>query len=124
MGNIFFPPSITAMKFSILSLYRSIFFTPKFRRLSMILDTLCLVWFIATTFALIFSCTPVQATWHLELRGTANCEPYSSQVFWPELTDVMLDVAIVSFPVHMIRRLNMPFQKKVLVSCVFVMGGL
>ena len=54
----------------------------------------------------------------------AKCIPTRLLVLGPELTNIFLDIMILSLPVREIQRLQMVLRQKVLLSLVFLFGGL
>ena len=76
------------------------------------------------TSVLAFQCIPVVAAWEIKLAPTANCQALGPIVIGPEITNIFVDVVILSLPIHMIRGLQMHQRQKVLVSLVFLFGGL
>lgn len=106
--------------------YRRIFTVPSFQRWVFLLGGLCVVWCIVTLFLIIFQCSPVAAAWNIiaQLTGAGECMPASHIVFGSELANVVLDVMILSLPVYMVRRLQLPTRRKWGVSSIFLLGGL
>lgn len=124
IATFFFFLSITCTKISILSFYRSIFSTPKFRFTTQFLSGLCSLWCIMGVFFTIFQCKPIQAAYNLALVSIAKCKPYGAFVFGIEFSNLILDVFILALPIFAIRTLQLETRRKVLISCVFLLGGL
>ncbi len=122
--EILFTCTITGVKVSILSLYCTIFPTKSFRHASLIIGILCLIWAIVCLLVSILQCRPVQAAWDLSLDADIHCLTYGRYILGYELSNMFLDVTIISLPVLMIRRLQLPLGRKILVSGIFVLGGL
>ena len=121
-----FVATITAVKLSILLLYRTIFVTPNFRRITSVVGILCLLWFIAMLLATIFQCHPIKAAWNQlsVIEGSGHCLKSGRYIFGYELTNVFIDVCILCLPIYMIRRLQLPLRRKITVSSIFLLGGL
>lgn len=125
-AEIIFALTITVVKLSVLSFYRSIFATPSFRRATTVVAILCLLWFLAIQFATIFQCQPIKAAWDevpvVEDKG--HCIPAGSYIFGYELTSVFIDLCILCLPIYMVKRLQLPIRRKVSVCAVFLTGSL
>lgn len=124
--EIIFVFTITAVKLSILGFYRTIFSIPAFRRTTLVLAILCILWFICVLFITIFQCRPIAALWDLSLvaEGRAQCIPSGGLIFGYELSNVIIDISILCLPLCMIRRLQLPTRRKIGVSSIFLLGGL
>lgn len=124
IADLLWPASITAVKLSILFFYRRLFSTKQFRHTSLYVDALCWIWVLICTFVLAFQCDPVAAAWDVALAPTAHCQALGPIVIGPEITNILIDVVILALPIHMIRGLQMHPRQKILVSLVFLFGGL
>ena len=124
IATFFFLLSITFTKISILSFYRSIFITPRFRLATHFLSGLCSLWCIMSVFFTIFQCKPIQAAYNVALVSSAKCKPYGALVFGFELSNLILDVFILALPVFVIQTLQLETRRKVLITSVFLLGGL
>ena len=114
--------TITAAKISLILLYRRAFLPDKaFRVASNIVGALCLAWWIAFVFALLFQCTPVQKTWG-DVPGT--CLDMDAVFLGGEILNCVLDFAIVVLPVRVIRKLRLPFAQKITLCFIFILGSL
>ncbi|KAF7937385.1 uncharacterized protein EAE98_001699 [Botrytis deweyae] len=126
IGSIHFPFIITAVKISILCMYRSLFkTTPNLIRCVDITMGLSTIWFIITVCLTVFGCTPIKAAYNLALRlePTTHCIPYGEIVLGFELPNAILDVVILALPFFVIRDLHVPVRKKMLLFLVFWFGG-
>ncbi|KAF7949024.1 hypothetical protein EAE96_008200 [Botrytis aclada] len=126
IGSIHFPFIITAVKISILCMYRSLFkTTPNLIRCVDITMGLCTIWFIITVCLTVFGCTPIKAAYNLALRlePTTHCIPYGEIVLGFELPNAVLDIVILALPFFVIRDLHVSVRKKVLLFLVFWFGG-
>lgn len=124
--EIVFGTTITAVKISILCFYRSIFATPSFRRKTLILGIICVLWFIITLFIIIFQCSPISGAWDsvFQIKNKTKCIPIPGFIFGYELSNVLLDICILCLPIYMIRRLQLPTRRKISVGSIFLLGGL
>lgn len=123
VSTFFFPLSFTATKISILYFYRSIFTIRPFRLATHVVMILCLMWCVFVLFFMAFKC-PIKATWDSRMALTAQCFPYGSFALGAELSNLILDVAILAIPVFVVSSLHLETQRKVLVASIFLLGGL
>lgn len=72
----------------------------------------------------IFKCKPIQAAYNTALASTAKCMPYGALVFGFEFSNLILDVFILALPVFVIQALQLETRRKVLITSVFLLGGL
>lgn len=121
-----FTITITLVKLSILAFYRQIFETRQFRITSNIIGALCVVWFFVCFFVSIFQCSPVHAAWDvgLVLQGKATCIVYGDYIIGYELSNMLLDIAIIVSCLWMIKGLQLSPIKKIIISSIFFVGSL
>ena len=119
--EILFGCTITIVKFSVLCFYRTIFSVQHFRRTTLAVGIVCLVWFVITEIILIFQCNPIGAMWRFE---DWKCMPFGAILFGYELTNLLLDICILCLPIQEIRKLQLPARQKVILSGIFLLGGL
>ena len=85
-----------------------------------------MLWFIAFLFVTIFQCTPVEALWDQELikTGQGSCLAFTHWLVPYEVTNIVLDIAILSLPIWMVRNLQTNATRKIALVLVFCLGGL
>jgi hypothetical protein len=120
------PLSITPLKISILCFYRSVFPLPWFKSATYILTTLCVMWWFSGFWVILFQCSPVRAVYDYSpsVQAKARCVQFGHFVFFYELLNACLDVAILALPALVIPKLQLSFRRKVQVMLIFLMGGL
>lgn len=123
ISTFFFPLSFTATKISILCFYRSIFVVQPFRWATNVVMVLCVLWCVIILSLMAFKC-PVNTAWDSRLALTAQCFPYGSFALGAELSNLVLDVAILAIPVCVVSSLQLGTQQKVLLASIFLLGGL
>ena len=72
---------------------------------------------------LILQQLPVSLEWTSGPGGSVDVN-YQALVTSIGSTDVLLDIIILSTPIPMIRKLQMPLRKKSLTGCIFGLGAL
>lgn len=76
--------------------------------------------YLATTFALIFQCTPREKIWHPYIPG--RCMNLDVQIVTSGSWNVISDISILVLPLHCIWLLQIPIKRKLGVSAVFATG--
>lgn len=103
-----------------------IFSIQTFRRWALTVVILCVVWLVICLIVLIFQCNPIKAAWEFNdlASGEGKCLSGSTTIFGMELCNVLLDIFILCLPIHMIKQLQLPTRRKVIVGSFFLLGGL
>lgn len=111
-----------ASKISILCLYRRIFSVHSFKRMSLLFGLLVVLWWLAATIANIFSCMPIELLWDLSLDG--RC--FNFNIFWLSMgvVETIIDILILFLPIKMVMGLQLSRRNKIVLSGVFLLGGL
>lgn len=78
---------------------------------------------IATTFATIFNCWPIEWSWLNSLSPAPYCINYN--IFWliAGVIEAIFDVIIIILPVKQVMNLRLSPQKKIAVMSVFLLGA-
>lgn len=78
---------------------------------------------IATTFATIFNCWPIEWSWLNSLSPAPYCINYN--IFWliAGVIEAIFDVIIIILPVKQVMNLSLSPQKKIAVMSVFLLGA-
>ena len=79
-------------------------------------------YFFAAEFGLVFAYSPVEAQWKIWIPHTTM----NNKNFWLAMAiiNILLDVIILCLPQAGVWRLHQSTYRKVLVSLVFMLGGL
>jgi hypothetical protein len=81
-----------------------------------------IAWFIAAEVASLLMCIPIDSFWH---RMTpSRCLNFNLFSLIIGIFDIVIDTAILILPVRAVLSLQMPTRTKVLVSGIFLLGGL
>jgi len=77
---------------------------------------------IATVFATIFQCVPIQRSWDKDIEG--NC--IDSSEFWVAnaAINITTDVIVLALPIREISGLRLKSQEMILLYSIFLLGGL
>ncbi|KAL8723797.1 MAG: hypothetical protein Q9181_007189 [Wetmoreana brouardii] len=123
IAEMWFFATITAVKITILTFYRSIFSTGRFGIVTYIISALCVMWFIAGLLVLIFGCNPIAANYVVTYPTKNHCVPFGFFTFLLELLNSLIDVSILAMPCVVIRRLHLSPQQKWQLTGVFLLGA-
>ena len=124
LSSLLYFSVVTAIKASILLLYRRIFSVDRsFRIQSTILGLVVLSFWLAATIAVLANCRPLKYSW-IGLSGKEHCFNYN--VFWmiTGATEVVIDTLILALPIRMVLSLQLTTKRKVSIVIVFLLGGL
>jgi hypothetical protein len=122
--SILYFSNVTAIKISILLMYRRLFYIDTtFRRQFMLLGTAILTFWLAGTIAAICHCRPISFNW-ADRSMQRRC--FNFNIFWmvTGVVEVVIDTAILALPVRMVLGLHLPCIRKFSVVCVFLLGSL
>ncbi|KAI1576108.1 hypothetical protein PtrEW4_002296 [Pyrenophora tritici-repentis] len=119
------PPAITALKISILCFYKSIFSIPWFVNTTYVLMSICVLWLFSGFWVILFQCTPIRAVYDFSPTVQANkhCVEFGQFVFFYELLNACIDVAILALPAFIVPRLQLSTPRKIQVMSIFLLGG-
>ena len=114
---------VTAIKISILLMYRRIFSIDSFRLHSLIVGFIVAVWWLVGTIATIVSCIPINKLW-IGPMVQGGC--FDFNIFWMAMgaVELVIDTLILLLPVQVIMGLRMSRQQKILLVGIFLLGGL
>jgi len=135
-GVVTYTLTITMVKISILTLYRRIFSTSAFRKkivivgchcwvslLGVIVGIACLIWFFIAFLMDLFQCHPFKDAFNPEYLFTSHCVNLQGFYWGITAAYLVLDVVVLSLPLHMVWNLQLPTKQKLLLSGVFLLGG-
>lgn len=110
--------AVALIKMSVLYLYARIFRTSGMPLGIKIMMALVLGWMVSFLFATFFQVWPIRCNWIV-------CDPttnYPAMYVLSSVTDVILDIAILSLPISFVRKLKMSKSKKIGVTAIFGLG--
>lgn len=122
ISELLFGLGITAVKLSILWLYHALFsVNPTLRHIIRITTALCILWFLVATLVIALQCMPVYAYWEY-FDMPPYCLDYPRVLLGYELSNLLIDVAILCIPTGTVYRLQAPWSKRFPVMCIFLLG--
>ncbi|KAI1739182.1 hypothetical protein F4680DRAFT_449286 [Xylaria scruposa] len=121
LSIIFSPLSLGPTKLSIVCFYRRIFRGSKFSIVTSILLAVIASWAVAFFLARLLICVPVEAFWTQD--SAARCFVPIPLFYTGAISDTIVDVIILSIPVPLVRKLNLPTKQKISVSLIFLLGA-
>lgn len=118
--------SLVFTKLSIVFFYRRLFRGKVFNIISITLICAICAWGVAFFFATLFECMPIEQVWK-SLYGTPEheekCYTYLPMFIATAITNMCMDVLILTLPLPMVWRLKMPTRQKIAVSFFFLLGA-
>ncbi|KAL7800067.1 hypothetical protein V8C37DRAFT_3685 [Trichoderma ceciliae] len=110
------------IKFSILSMYHSIFPQKRFHYCLAAVAVFMALWAISCAFVAIFQCTPIAFGWDPTIPG-GFCVNYGALVLVAGICNIITDFVILAMPIPLVLKLNLSPQRKRMVIFIFAMGG-
>ena len=110
------------VKLTILFFYRNVFAVRQFQRYCDILAGICILWG-ATTFIVVGAqCTPLESYWNPTIPG--HCINQLAFLDAIQAINIVLDLAILILPFPIVWGLHRPWQERVGLAGVFMLGAL
>lgn len=75
---------------------------------------------IASVFAIIFTCVPVQAAWNFTIQG--KCFPVVTYFYVNAGFNIATDIILCVAPMPLLWAMNLPRQQRFIVCILFSMG--
>lgn len=110
----------TAVKMSILLLYRRIFVTRVFGIITALLGTVLMIWSLCILLLQIFFCKPIHDFW--EPTDEKHCLDGPVAYLAISVSNVIWDFTLLLLPLPMIWSLNMTKKRKLQLCAVFLVG--
>ena len=120
--EMFYCPTIACVKFSVLLLYRRIFPNPRFRMIMWSLGAFIVCYSLVLFFGIIFQCNPIRGAWEPGLD--AKCIDLGLIILVTSALNVFTDVSTLCLPLPLLWGLNLPKERKVQLTGIFLLGGL
>ncbi|KAI1418547.1 hypothetical protein F5Y13DRAFT_184189 [Hypoxylon sp. FL1857] len=111
-----------AIKMSICLFYRQIFATPRYRIISLMIMIVATAWYVATEVVAICYCIPIDPLWHP--TETGRCPNIGLFYLIAGIVETMIDVAILALPIRAVFTVRLALKTKLMVSGIFLLGGL
>lgn len=111
-------------KISILLLYRRIFPTQAIKNATLVIGVACVMWAIAAVCCVIFQCHPISGAWTPEDLFTDRCIDLRTYFQCVSGAHMGFDIIILCMPLRMISKLELPVDQKLMLSGIFMIGGL
>lgn len=116
--------TITSVKMSLLLLYRRIFNTRLFKMQSLIVGIACIAWLVVEMSLNIFQCVPFTAAFQPAYLFTDHCIDLQAFYWGVTVTNLGLDVVVLLLPMQVVWQLKLPKRQKIILSGIFLLGGL
>jgi len=121
ISSFFFYTASALVKISIMLFYKRIFDTHRFRIASRIMIAVLAGWGLGINVSVLFTAWPITDAWNVKAgHFIINPTDFHISQAW---TSLILDVITLCFPLPMIRTLQMPLRRKLLVSMIFGLGS-
>ena len=122
--ELFYTPASTAIKFSILLLYRRLFPSKKFRIVLWSITGFLIVFALAQMLSVLIQCTPVAALWNPMAHAGAHCINYTPALILFAIVNALTDVIILGLPMPILWHLHTSKTRRRQLVGIFGLGGL
>lgn len=89
-----------------------------------VISGIAIIWGISFFFATLFECYPIHQVWTTFEGQPRHCYDHAPMFYASAVTNMITDIAILTIPLPMIWKLQMPTQQKIAVSGIFLLGTL
>lgn len=114
-------PALALAKISLIILYHRIMKKQKiYVTVLHAITAVVMGYSIAIIFALILACHPVSRNWDSTVDGV--CVNRTALYIATAVTNIVTDIALITLPIPLVLRLNMPRSQKVYLFLMFVVG--
>ena len=110
------------VKVSIICLYRRVFVSRKFRKITEWFGIFAGVHLLATAFASGLRCLPFESVWTLAVDGT-TCDNYGLSYVILMSVNVAVDVCLLALPLIMMRDFTFSVRSKAELTVIFSFGA-
>jgi hypothetical protein len=110
------------VKLTLLFFYRRLFSMTNFCYIADVYSVLCVLWGAVTIIVIGIQCQPLARYWDPDIPGT--CISRIAFIEGIQAFNIFLDISILIMPFPIMWRLHRPWQDKLALSGVFLLGGL
>ncbi|CZT16309.1 uncharacterized protein RCC_02151 [Ramularia collo-cygni] len=126
IGGILFQSVVILSKIAVVLLYLRIWTIDSMKK-ALRIQCWIVVAFLAATvlafdLALIFQCWPIASVWNIFTGGPSSCVELQPLLYTFAGLNIFFNFVVFFLPIHSLRKLDIPWQKKAGVWSVFVMG--
>ncbi|KAI0854546.1 hypothetical protein F4860DRAFT_499150 [Xylaria cubensis] len=122
VDEVLYAVVLACLKFSILSLYRTIFGTNRhFYILTWVVTAVVACWALQIIISTNLQCIPISVTWDPDQHG--KCINYGAEALAAFIIDIITDLTILSIPIPLVKRLNTSRTNRRGLMIVFAAGG-
>ncbi|KAM5341226.1 hypothetical protein ACJ41O_015335 [Fusarium nematophilum] len=108
-------------KVAAILLYLRLFVTRSFRMVCFVVMGIIVGWSIGGIGATIWQCVPIEAAWNKSVEATC----IDSNKFWVAyaVMNILTDIMVLALPIAPIMSLQMNMRERLMLCCVFLLGG-
>ncbi|RKF55770.1 Satratoxin biosynthesis SC1 cluster protein 4 [Erysiphe neolycopersici] len=117
-----YPTAITFTKLSIMATYFRIFPQGSLRNITVSLSIITLTFWVASIFAVIFTCIPVRSAWDYSIEG--HCYNTLNFFMISSSFHILLDIMLCVLPISLIWSLSIPKTQRLILLALFCGGAL
>jgi hypothetical protein len=118
--SIAYSSAITFTKCAVIASYLRIFPDKNLRRVLFVAGFVVISFWIASVFAIIFTCIPVQAAWDFTIQG--KCFPVVTFFYVYGGFNIATDITLCVAPMPLLWAMKLPTRQKFIVCILFDIG--
>ncbi|KAJ5765374.1 hypothetical protein N7520_004933 [Penicillium odoratum] len=113
---------VAFIKLSILALYKRLFAVKYMVMAVNVMGSIVVLWAVSIMVAATLNCIPVNSFWDRSING--NCINTATFNYAMQIPNIVSDLIILVLPIEVVVGLPIPKTQKILLSGVFLIGGL
>ncbi|KAJ5291074.1 hypothetical protein N7478_000325 [Penicillium angulare] len=117
-----YTPCVAFIKLSVLALYKRLFAVRYMVLACNIMASVVILWTVSILVANTLSCIPIKKSWDMSIDG--SCIDMASFYYGMQIPNIVSDLIILVMPIKVVVGLPIAKTQKLLLSCVFLVGGL
>ncbi|KAH8596211.1 hypothetical protein B0O99DRAFT_621274 [Bisporella sp. PMI_857] len=123
-GRIFYALFLWCMKMCLLELYLRISAGLQFyRNIGLAIRWSLYLTFVGIVLATTLECRPLHLAWNGDPAG-AKCRKARANLFTMAITNIVTDIALILFPISLLRRSGLDFSRFIRLAILFALGSL
>ncbi|KAG9231474.1 hypothetical protein BJ875DRAFT_406887 [Amylocarpus encephaloides] len=122
-GELIYFINIAITKVAVLILYLRLATSKRLRIIIWSVMAFVILTSVASVFATIFQCTPIQKAWEVPMTSHGTCINVNSLFYANAGLDIIHDLIIFVLPMKMLYQLQLPKRQKYALIMVFAVGG-
>ena len=113
--------AVTLSRLSVIHLFTYIFDNKKFKYVACAVAACCVAFWLAFVLDGFLICQPLAYNWNKTISA-GHCGSQYAEIIYPPTVNLLLDVFIITMPMPLLWKLNLPFKKKITITMVICLS--